>query len=486
MKNSFESPKRSVDETFDQPTTPTKKPKTGEQFSPDTYLSAPSPSRVSSSSIGDVVIGHNIDEEGNILFTISPERVSTVLPKGRQGNHVTPYGIFLRMLCNSVKSKDVNKIKSKLEMLFEAVLPDDIENFKKEITQSFSKKIEQTISHQQRKKATAQFRDLGMDEKEVQKHKYTLLVGQTNPVAEMVVFLSTQFLKKLNAQEDMCFAQCDDINDVSIEDQASASNTVGSPLDMDSAERSKAKSGHEGSRVKDAMYSLISLDRVSLINSFKNTEDKDEFYENLTEQRSELLYGIRRIFKITYKDKHELNEFVNNLKILHKSKDSNAAAIFNCENDIISLINQKISESKFYNTVGKLVNDLFDFNTTDHTKDTNVEDTLYKVCARHLVIIFNTFDSLNKDQSIKDEIIDGFLEDVLEKQGWKDFKKDGKNLDLKELKKGIDGFADLVSMKMKDKSHFQQHIFPVLARPIVSLVESPIPLQKQDFLEKTK
>jgi hypothetical protein len=149
------------------------------------------------------------------------------------------------------------------------------------------------------------------------------------------------------------------------------------------------------------------------------------------------------VFGIKYNHDHVINKCIQDIKSGVKVEENKA--------NFLKAIESKTSETDFDKKTGEFIVNLFDFKCEAHSHRDDAENMLYKLCARHLVIIFNTFTNLTNKLK-KDGIVDGFLESVLSVQGWEDFKKESGQLSLSNLKEGVGDFADLKEMKMKKSS----------------------------------
>ena len=438
----------------DTPTSPNKRPKHSSQedtppdqptpkpsllFSPLSAISTP---RKSGTQISSITIKYELDGAGNIHFTISRGRPKTSLKGSKQGDHVTAYITFLRMISETIKLEDVSAAQESLIGLFKALFPDRSDAFQKDFEEKFS--YQSPISRHERKKQTSRISRLNnvgeklaslsssellmeaisaiinredgapklkeeakqlkaifedaqkTAEVDVPTVKKSMVRSESAYIAEYAVFLGERIIESLNQEQDMCFSR------------------IG---EQDSA---------EGSRVKNAINALLALNYFYQLEEATEEEKESirkKLYSDFKENNSSIRSGFKEIFNKTRAiDKEKCDKTISDLKI-------------------------KIKDGDFWKTVGNFINNLFDFSFEIHGATPNIEQTLFSVCARHLVIIFNTFKHFPNDK--KDKIIDGFLECVLEQQRWREFEKDGENLDIKALKAGIEIYMDKESGSMK-------------------------------------
>jgi hypothetical protein len=345
------------------------------------------------------------------MFTLSRER-ATELGGKKQGDHVTPYSIFLRMIARAIETKDVDVVKDNLKNLFGAVLPNYSEDFSREISEKFDTRIGKSKTREQRKALTARLRLLGAAEEDIDVSKSGLIDQKAILTAELIIFLSTTLLQKINRDDNMCFA---------------------SEGKVDSK---------QGSVISKAINALTALDRFL---GLSTETDIEYFFEDISKPGSQMLSGIRQFFNITSKYTHLINSPV----VTKQEKGG-----------FLQEVQAKISDPDFYQDIlGKSISNLFDFEYPNHFDAEDVENILYKVCTRHLVIVLHTFSNLCKDTTNKEKIIDGFLNDVLQTHGWNELNilRQGMEikLDLESFREGIYKHMDLQTTSIKPTQCFQ-------------------------------
>lgn len=413
-------------------------------------ISPTSPLKQSEIAMTDnIVISCKPDLYGNIKVILPKYRAKTNLGGKRQGDHVTAYSIFLRMICKATAQKDIKLVKDNLQNLFKAILPDYADDFEKKIREKFDPMISQTITRDERKIITAVHSLLDADlveallsipidsiiegqrskisaliygaeqmiKIEPQKIKNTLVMGQADLSAQLIEFLGTELLQKLNIEKDMCFP------------------------------RNGTLDKAQGIKISKALNGLMAIDKLRSLP--ETAESKKSFFEEITKKNSTLLFGFRQLFGITAKYNHPFNDLVKSLQENPNSEDLRSQFIIMVKDVKDASLNAKI---------GEFTNDLFDFKYELHSKTTDVENVLYKLCARHISIIFNAFESLTKVPELEKKlIIDGFLSKVLSDQDWQKlcvYKDDDDqttvlNLGIDTLRDGVFRYLnpDLISMK---------------------------------------
>jgi hypothetical protein len=402
-----------------------------------------------SSSRGEIItVLSRVDEEGGIEVLISDTRhtMSIEGAADSQGDHVTAYVNFLEMICIAVDDEEVEKIPDRIVEIAKCVLDVDHHGAFEASLQEFKMHQKKHLSREDRKKLTRLLRELMLLNKSnrltgvmspsgietvanlgqpdaIEIIKKTMKDGDKLLLVSAINKLGEDFLKNIQKGSDIAFAKI--------------------PLSQQSEEEKK-ESKAEGTVVKMASYGLKSLSKlmklkinINAINEAKAAEDDSiekssvtAFVKDLTMKGSTLKSGLVVICEAFVKSeitdltkrKGEAKKYIEKMikTILDEDFDQQLPILLKLADGIIDNKSQE-NIAKLALKVGNLFEDMFDFRYARHNKQGEyAEYLLYKLVARHIVIMFTAFGGLKELSSdIQQKIINSFIEQgVLAKEGW--------------------------------------------------------------------
>ncbi len=393
-----------------------------------------------------IIISARVTPEGDIEVMISNDRpeaqVVGAASRKSQGDHVTAYINFLEMICIAVEGEEINTIPSRIQEIAISTLDEDKHDSFQGLLQVVEEKQLERVDREDRKELTALLRKLHkesealedvlegkylaiierlLNEKGILKIKNSMKDGERLVIIDAIERVGTAFIETIQTTEGIAFEK--------------------TPKEDQSAEQ-KAASRAEGSRVKMASYGLRSFCRI--LSAKKQLETVDdvmeekivaEFFDDYNEPHSKLKSGIKQI----------LPSEATQPKKGKRAKGQ----VDSTPQKSLEQWAQEIEKSSALENVGKLFGDMFDFSYEKHEDDDNPEQLLYKVTARHLVIMFIAFKQLQELSKEEQKIIiDSFLNTVLENQHWKKFNivdegGDENELTVEALEAGIKQHAML-------------------------------------------
>jgi hypothetical protein len=199
----------------------------------------------------------------------------------------------------------------------------------------------------------------------------------------------------------------------------------------------------EGARVKKATHALKAINDLKSMHENPSISGKemDRFYAKFIKTGAPYKDGANAIFG---KDK-----------------------VTSLNGKWTGILDKKAFLNKLYTDtdkgqIGSFFGDLFDFKHSIHKSKLNSEQLLYKVAAKHLVIMFHAFSEFQSfDEAIKDDVINKFLnEGVLRDQEWSQLKVQKGirkvNLTLPTLENGTKTYAKLDEFRMLSDIEIKQ------------------------------
>lgn len=332
-----------------------------------------------------------------ILISISNARPATSLGK-KQGDHVTAYQTFLEMLVTSISGYKVKQTQKILVNVAKAILPDQREIFDDYLAKKEKEKSE-WISKEERKEILSALKKGKIRKPLFGKAKKTLVSEKRTRFMRAVEEIIQLFITRINLDEDVAF------------------------------KRVKQVDSAEGARVKKAIHAL------RIVNELRNYTDRatrvsveqlNDFWSIYIQRGSRFRDGANYLFTSKLLEKHEKRWGKTSLKE---------------KRDLLKSLGGVIDAEK----IGDLIGELFDFSHVVHKEQPL--NILYKVVAKHLVIILNAFDNLSHWDASK--IADSFIQrQVLDAQEWKNYTSAGMRLKLGSIRSQVNKIISLKDKKM--------------------------------------
>lgn len=372
------------------------------------------------------------------------------LPTGEdQGDHVTPYAIFLSAIVNSADQFSIEEIPGILRKIAKAILPhlnkiDDIAATETHDREK-RKKLTATLSYVQAKRAQilqdlegipqdSPLRLMALGMLEISDHKTEfksdLKDGALAKYCREIAELAKTFLLEVQSEEKTAFP---------------SKGRVG-------------KDRNEGPRVKETIYALAAINslyrlRIKLKSHDLTDEEKKDlardFREELQTVGNETRLGFNKLNRTSGKSSEEAAKLTKEIAHQLKAKRNDVEEV----KDYLEELDDKLIPDVA--TIHNLFYDLFDLERvvnfskkikdskkTKETQEIREVEDLYDLCARHVVVVFTAFQAIAEffNKNTQDLIINGFLESVIEKQGWKDCDELGttKDKQCENLRKKVD------------------------------------------------
>ncbi len=350
------------------------------------------------------------------LLSILNSRVDTNLGK-TQGDHVTAYRSFLEMLVAATEGNSLKKTANVITEIAKSLMPDKIAKFDK-VLKNLQDEIEKTATIELRHRVLKDLRALKgfkgtkrYTDEEIEILREDLKSRRRAVYMRAVEQIGQEFIKQINLDEETAFKK-------------------EGPSDTG-----------EGARVKKAIHALKAINYLKSIYEEKDSEAR--------ETRMDRFYSKYIEIGAPYKDEANAIFGENKVKDLNKKWTS--------------ILDKKAFLNKLYTDtnkeiIGDFFGDLFDFKYSVHASKPRPDTLLYKVVAKHIVIMFHAFDEFQLfDNDTKKEIIDQFLQQkILEKEGWSNFKifQKGKKvtMNLEFLKEGINKYLNFAEYRMLSDS----------------------------------
>ncbi len=352
-----------------------------------------------------ITISSEANAEG-IYFTITTNgRFKTNLGGKHQGDHVTAYATFIELIYNATHERSLDEIIDLMQKLIDAVIRDEDKTAFEESQKKFSTDSKGIISRDERKIMTARLRKDVASPEQITKLKNSCKLAENALVGQFIASTATTFIAKLNGLEGMAY-EADE--------------------ELDKEEKAR-KRGAQGSVIKKAIY-CISL--INLVQKMKvdDPEEVLELIDDFEKKSSTSKQGLKEIIKFFNQKGDEAKEDETKLT------DSKIKEIKEELKSPKSLIenNNKVAE-----LVGKKVADLFDFRYERGRQ----MDTLFKHMARHLAIVFNTFEGLQpylKNPETCAIFLSHFVREAALDKAWDKYRKiDNVLLNQDDITEGI-------------------------------------------------
>lgn len=325
-----------------------------------------------------------------LIILVSNSRPETHLGK-KQGDHVSAFISFIEMLVTASEDKSAKDVAIYFADVAKSVLPEKSDVFDA-ISLKFQEKASLRYSRSERKALTRQLRERFEDDFMIKKLQTSLKDAERGMIADLIQEMGEAFLKQLNTEKTIAFKKRGDT------DRA------------------------EGSRVKKAVHALKAINQLEKITKEENVHDivLEFFYHDYIKVGAKYKDGINAVAGA-----NRVNKAIHNWNNTSASKKH-----------ILDVLHQNNKPEKIAGFFG----DLFDFCYDKH-QESDIE-LLYEVTARHLVIMFRAFDSLQHyENGLRSQIIDTFLQkEVLEKSRWNEHEA---VIDLESLKLGIGKYSEL-------------------------------------------
>jgi len=348
-----------------------------------------------------------------VMLSISNSRPDTALG-ATQGDHVTAYKSFLEMLITVSEGQSIKKLPYLIADVAKALLPDKAEKFE-ELLHKLDEEVGKVVPRNKRHEIIYQLRATAQqDNNTLSQIRKALKDSRRAVFMKAGEQMAGEFIKQINLDEEIAFKK-------------------EGPTDRT-----------EGSRVKKAIHALKAInDLKSIYDDIKSNEITGA---QINEVKLEHFYKKYTKTGALYKD--GANAIFGTDKIVALNIKLESAL------DKKSFLDRLYTDTD-KTQIGGFFGDLFDFKHSVHGGKAKVDETLYKVTAKHLVVMFRAFDKFQTlDQTTKDSIIDKFLtRKVLQDQEWNRLKIAGgrksKPLNLSSLKVGIDSCVKLDEFKLK-------------------------------------
>lgn len=309
------------------------------------------------------------DGSGRMRLLISNLRPNTALGK-TQGDHVTAYQCLLEMLMVAVDEQPLRVCAEVIIETAKSILPDKSSQFDRILDMQVSQ-IERVITPEERHKLVG-LKDQQDDEKI--RLDYSLKIARRAIFRQIIEQVGEAFIRTVNLDEDTAFTR------------------IG-PMDKS-----------QGAHVKIAIHALKAInDFRSIYNDPHCSEKKlNSFYKHYIVTRAPYKDGANTVFgkqEITY-----LNGVWN-------TSDKKA---------LLNDIYLRLDMTK----IGDFFGSLFDFPYETHKDNLMLANILFKIIAKHRVVMFRAFPEFRSfEPQLKQDIIDRFIrKSVLEEQGWSNFK----------------------------------------------------------------
>jgi len=351
-----------------------------------------------------------------MLLSISNARPNTALG-ALQGDHVTAYKSFLEMLIAASEGQNIKKLSYLIADIAKALLPERAERFDN-ILENLEKEKGQVVSRSQRRVIVEQLKTSGtQDETSLGQIKQALKDARKSVFMRASERMAEGFIKQVNLDEETAFR------------------------------KEGAADKAEGSRVKKAIHAL------------KAINDLKSIYDDTTVSEAKINRFYKRFIETGAAYKDGANAIFTESKVTELNKKWD------------TLLNKEAFLKKLYSDVdkkqiGNFFGDLFDFKYSVHGGKAKSEQLLFKVIAKHLVVMFRAFDEFQSfDQATKDSVINKFLDEkVLKDQKWGDLQlRSGtktKPLQISMLNDGVKSYAKLDKFKMKSSAEIDQARIP--------------------------
>lgn len=355
-----------------------------------------------------------------ILLSISNARPNTALGTA-QGDHVTAYKSFLEMLTVAVEGKKVRKSSKVIVEVAKSILPNKAKKFD-EVLKNLEEEINAVVSREKRREIIEDLKNVKNSEgknkygdKELGRVEEVLKASRRHVFMTVLQKVGQKFIEEINLDEETAFKK-----------EGKVDKT-------------------EGTRVKIATHALKAISGLKTIYDLRDCDENIEpqinrFYKNCIKIGAPYRDGANAIFG---RDK------VGRLDNIWKDTSDKKAFLVRFYSDV-----NKEKTASITSEIAGFIGNLFDFKHDVHGTKTDARKLLYKVIAKHIVIMFRAFDEFKSfSEEDKNSIIDQFLSDeVLNNQGWLNSNiRQGKKffkLDLKSLKNGIKECANLSEFRM--------------------------------------
>ena len=389
---------------------------------------------VSSNTAKVILLKYEIEHDRINIIINREQRPATGI-SGSQGDHVTAYTVLLQTICGLIDGEEVHEAPRILYETTNCFL----EHF--EDLQFKSYKTKRSISFEDKlREVQAKFFPKTIRKKLIDSLKAiqssVVAVNDTDDLelAKALKFIKSDNVrgkKKLNIDKlrscikrsnQELFAQVVVDLGEQILKQYNQQSTAAFPK----LKENYGKNTGEGTRVKMAMLHLRLLNKLLKL---KNNINKTELVDFKIVCRDIIKAAMPQI-----KDEQIINNKFNNfLNLLFNfdKKFKTKKAIIDLSNieEYLDQININYLKTK---EVGRLFNDLFDFKQSkiSQMKLGDPLACLYEVTARHTNFMFKAFNNLTMlPVKLKEEIIDGFYEEIIEKshdandnyQGWSEW-----------------------------------------------------------------
>ena len=385
---------------------------------------------VSSNTAKAILFKYEI-EHNRINIIINREQRPATVISGSQGDHVTAYTVLLQTICGLIDGEEVHEAPRILYETTNCFLEHS------EDLQFKSYKTKQLISFEDKlREVQAKFFPKTMRKKLINSLKaIQSSVVAVNDTDDLELEKALKFIKsdnvrgkkKLNIDKlrscikrsnQELFAQVV----VDLGEQILKQYNRQSTATFPKLEEDYGKNTGEGTRVKMAMLHLRLLNKLLKLKKNINKTELVDF--------KIVCSDIIKAAMPQIKDEQIINNKFNNfLNILFNfdKKFKTKKTIIDLSNieEYLDQININYLKTK---EIGRLFNDLFDFKQSKISQVMpNPLPCLYEVTARHTNFMFKAFNNLTMlPVKLKEEIIDGFYEEIIEKsndandnyQGW--------------------------------------------------------------------
>lgn len=348
------------------------------------------------------------------LLSISNSRPDTNLGKA-QGDHVTAYKSFLEMLIAATEGGSLKKTVYIIAKTAKSLIPDKIAKFD-EILENFQAEIKRTTSTKLRTRALKDLQDTEeYSDAELEIVKEDLKSRKRAVHIKAIEQIGQEFIRQINLDEETAF------------------------------KKEGAADTSEGARVKKAIHAL------KAINDLKSIYEEEDF--DIGEIRADRFYSKYIEVGAPYKDGANA--------IFTRNKVKNLNKIWSDTLSKKAFLNKLYSDTS-KEIIGDFFGDLFDFKHDVHASKQDSDALLYKVVAKHIVVMFHAFDEFQSfDNGTKKEIIDKFLQqEILQNQGWDQLEirqtaKKVVKLDIKSLQEGVGEYLNFAEHRLFSSSEIE-------------------------------
>lgn len=333
------------------------------------YSSDSSADGIQECALEDLVLSVRESINNGFIILISNSRPKTLFGK-KQEDHVSAFASFIEMIVAASEDRRAKDVGLSLYNIGISLMPEKTSVFQS-VLSNFPSQHQPRYSRMERKALTRRLRNYGENHNDIERLKVALKYAEKAEIKDIIQEMGETFLRQLNIDDTISFRK------------------VG------------AVDRTEGARVRKATHALKAISDIVTISYTNNDvcdQEMDYFYENYLKKGAKYKDGFNAIA-----GEKVAKNFICALDSYHDIDHKKLAL----RDYSINVTNDKIAS---------FFGDLFDFNYQKH-KSKNI-DLLYRVVARHIVIMLHAFNGLQKLDYVPD-IIDTFLsESVLKSNEW--------------------------------------------------------------------